>query len=265
MRSWVGMLSWLLAAAGAAGAAHAHDSWLAPGPAGVGATSLLFSTGNRYPRGESAPTVESVDASGCRDGTGKSHALRPLAGRNPTALVLQSTARAAVACWASLKAHEVTLDPRLVDVYFREIRPSDAVRQAYAAQAERGLGWHETYRKFARIERSGGRTPPEALRALRAPVGLPLEVVLLGEDLPRAGQPVELQVLSLGRPVAGLALELVSERNPLGVWGKSDAGGKLRFVLPFGGEWLVRGTLVEPGDAEGKWVSRFVTTTFEAQ
>jgi hypothetical protein len=255
-----------LAALAGSDAAHAHDSWLAPAPAGTtSATSLHFTTGNRYPRGESAPSPATLGTSGCVDGKGKVHALRPLASRDPSALHLRSPARGPVACWASLKAHEITLDSKLIDVYFREIRPPDSVRLAYAAHAERGVGWHETYSKFARIEGGGGRIAPEALRKLRAPVGMPLEVVLLGSEAPRAGQAVDLRVLAQGQPVAGLSLELVSERNPLGVWGKSDADGKLSFVLPFGGAWLVRGTLVEAGAAEGRWVSRFVTLAFAAK
>ena len=259
-------MAWVLAAGLAgAGAAQAHDSWLSPagGRANAG-TTVLFSTGNRYPRAESAPSPQSLEASGCVDGVGKTHPLRPLAAGQATSLALRSAARGAVACWASLQPHEITLEPRLVDVYFREIRPPQEVRRAYAEHAERGIAWQETYRKFARIERDTARAAPDTLRRLRAPIGLPLEVVLLGSDVVRAGQPVEFQALEKGRPVAGLSLELVSERNPLGVWSQSDAGGKLRFVPPFAGAWLVRGTLVEPGTVEGKWVSRFVTLAFDA-
>jgi hypothetical protein len=260
------VIAWTLAAGAlcAAGGALAHDSWLAPASSSVGGTALVFSTGNRYPRGESAPAPDSVAAAACVDGKGQRHKLNARAGRDPVALGMQSTARGPAACWATLHPHEVTLDARLVDVYFREIRPPAEIRAAYAEQAQRGHGWHETYTKFARIERSNGRTPPEALRHLRAPAGLPLEVVILGDQPVAAGAELAFQVLASGRPVPGLALELVSERNPLGIWTQADAQGRIRFTPPFAGAWLVRGTLVEPEGAPGRWRSRFVTLAFEA-
>lgn len=241
-----------------AGPAAAHDSWLEP--AGDGGIALR--TGNRYPAAESGASAASVGAAGCVDGAGRLHALRA-ASETVTALQLRTEARGPLACWAELKEHEITLAPALVERYLREIRPGDGVRAAWAEQQERGLPWVERYRKFARIERGTQDSAPDVLRRLRAPAGLPLEIVIDGEAPLRVGQSTTLRVLADGQPVAGLALELLSERSPVGIWARSDAQGLVQFRLPFGGQWLVRGTLLDSA-GEGRWRSRFVTLVFEA-
>jgi len=99
---------------------------------------------------------------------------------------------------------------------------------------------------------------------LRAPVGLPLELVIEGEEPLRAGAVARFRVLSAGEPVPRLAVELVSERSALGVWGRSDQDGRVQWRLPFGGAWLLRATLLE-SDGGDRWRSRFSTLAFEAQ
>jgi hypothetical protein len=61
-------------------------------------------------------------------------------------------------------------------------------------------------------------------------------------------------------------VELVSERNAVGVWRHTDASGMLRHELPFGGRWLLRGTelRLSPERAD-TWESRFVTLAVQAQ
>lgn len=244
--------------------AAAHDSWLADAPGARSAgTTLVLGTGNRYPLAETAPPAEAVAGAGCVDARGRRHALRA-AGWRSTALLLRSPAKGAAGCWAELTAHDITLAPALVDVYFREIRPPETVRAAWAAQAEQGLPWQERYRKFARIEQGSATVSAAQRRAIRAPLGLPLEIVVLGDAALRTGQPATFQVLLDGQPLAGLAVELVSERSPLGVWAQSDAKGEVRHVLPFAGSWLLRATWVAPAEAPGAWRSRFVTLAFEA-
>jgi len=208
----------------------------------------------RYPLAESAPA--GVEDAGCVDASGRRQPLKP-AGGTETALQLRTVASGPLGCWATLGAYEITLPPHLVEVYLREIRPPAQVRSTWTALQERGLPWAESYRKFARIESGTDAASEKVLRRLRAPQGLPLEIVVLGNAPLRAGELTEFQVLSQGQPVEGLAVELVSERSRLGVWGRSDAQGRLEHRLPFGGAWLLRATLLE---SEGeRWRSRFVT------
>jgi hypothetical protein len=224
----------LLAALLAAPLAQAHDSWLAPAAGG-----LAFTTGNRYPIGESAPAATSVGEAGCADARGRVRRLKPRA-LDERSLGLRGRLAGAVVCWATLRPHEITLDDDKVATYLREIRPPEALQARWAQLREAGQPWRERYSKYARIELGSGPGRP---------LGLPLEIVPEGSGTFR--------VLAHGKPVAGLSVELVSERSRYGVWQVSDAEGRLRHTLPFAGAWLLRATLLEP-DGDG-WVSRFVT------
>lgn len=263
MKRVVRLLGRALLAATAAGAslAMAHDSWLAP----QGAARLVLSTGERYPLATSAPPPASLAQAACVDGRGKTQSLRP--GALAEAALPLATAtpfHGPAGCWVELHAHTLTLTPELVEVYFREIRPPQSLRDAWAAQRQDGLEWHERYRKVARLERSRPGDAPAALRAVRAPRLLPVEIVIDGDAPLRAGQPTDFRVLARGQPVAGLAVELVGERSPLGLWSRTDADGRLRQVLPFAGPWLLRATLLQQDAEPGRWRSRFVTLAFDA-
>jgi hypothetical protein len=172
-------------------------------------------------------------------------------------------ARPPLACWIVLAAQDIVLEPALVQVYLKEIRPPAAVLADWDEMRRAGRGWQERYTKNARIEIDGGTDDPIALRALRQPAGLPLEIVVAGDRPLRAGERASFQVLAHGKPVAGLAVELLGERSSFGLWTRTDAAGSLQQVLPFPGRWLLRATLLE---REGQqWKSRFVTLAFEAR
>lgn len=246
-----------------------HDSWLSPSRAAAppGQIGLELATGNRYPVQEFSQAPDNVVRSACTDGT-VTLPLRPTHVRPKWLdLVVPAPQRPRpVSCWVELGAVETEIKPRAVNIYFAEIRASAAHRDAWAAIQARGLPWRETYRKFARIElAAAGDGPPMGVAASRRPVGLDLEIVVLGEQAIAVGQPLEFQVLRDGLPLAGFPVELVSEHSPLGVWGETDSAGKLRHRLPFAGRWLLRGTdlRVSARDPD-RWESRFVTLAIEA-
>ena len=249
---------WLVASQG-----WSHDSWLSParGAAPPGQVALELATGNRFPVQEFGQAARGVAQAGCVTAAGARLALRPL--REQARWLDLSAARPKgsdqpLSCWLELAAVEIEIEPRLVAVYFAEIRASAANRQAWAALQARGLPWRESYRKFARIELGPGA-------AARRPAGLDLEIVVLGDKPISVGEPLEFQVLRDGRPLAGFPVELVSERSALGIWRESDSDGKLRHRLPFAGRWLLRGTdLRTSGERPDTWESRFVTLAIEA-
>jgi hypothetical protein len=249
----------------AAGTAQAHDTWFSPGQDGK---LLELATGNRYPVQEVGPVAASLANAGCGDGESPRLALRALRGhpqRLDMAPAPGDAAQPPLACWAELHAADIELEPRLVQVYLAEIRAPAVIRNAWARLQERGLPWRERYRKFARIElASASALPPERRAAARQPVGMALEIVVLGSEPVAVGEPVAFQVLRDGRPLAGFPVELVSERNALGVWRETDAQGMLRHRLPFGGRWLLRGTdLRASATHPDRWESRFVTLALE--
>ena len=249
---------------------RSHDSWLSPSrdAAPPGQVVLELATGNRYPRQEYNQSAASVSQGACTDGA----VTTPLQPLTVQAQWLDLAARVpqggggALSCWLELAQAEVEIAPRLVQVYFADIRTPAANRQAWAALQARGLPWRETYRKFARIELAQpGETPAAQLAAARRPAGLELEIVVLGHQPIAVGQPLAFQVLRGGRPLPAFPVELVSERSPLGVWRETDGDGKLTHSLPFAGRWLLRGTdLHLSAQRPDTWESRFVTLAIEA-
>ena len=253
----------------AASQGRSHDSWLSPsrvdGPNGP--LVLELATGSRYPVQESSQAPASVAQSGCTDGAARMP-LRPHR-VHPRWLDLRAGVAepgAPVGCWVELAPADIEIEPARVEVYFAEIKASSAHREAWAAMRARGMPWRETYRKFARIELAWAPAAPAArIAAARRPVGLDLEIVPLGSQPITVGQPVEFQVIRAGQPLAGLPVELVSERSALGIWSSTDAEGKLRHNLPFAGRWLLRGTdLRLSARHAGTWESRFVTLAIDA-
>jgi hypothetical protein len=254
----------------AAAQGRCHDSWLSParGAAPPGQLVLELATGNRYPVQQFSQSPASVAAARCSDGAG-TMPLRPLSAQ-PQWLELGAgitEGSQAISCWVELAPVETEIEPRVVEIYFNEIRTSTENRQAWAAMRARGLPWRESYGKFARIELApAGNVRTADLAAVRQPAGLDLEIVVLGQRAITVNQPLEFQVLRDGQPLAGFPVELVSERSALGIWRETDADGKLRHSLPFAGRWLLRGTdLRQSAQRAGSWESRFVTLAIEAR
>jgi uncharacterized GH25 family protein len=91
-----------------------------------------------------------------------------------------------------------------------------------------------------------------------------LEIVPLGDPLMRPGEERSFQVLRDGRPLAGLAIELISGQLRYARWSSTDADGRVSFGLPFAGPWLLRGTdLRLSTEQPDTWVSRFATLSLE--
>ncbi|HSW17564.1 MAG TPA: DUF4198 domain-containing protein [Ramlibacter sp.] len=251
----------------AAAPAAAHDSWLgvsldAPGLR----TSLALATGQRFPIAQSGLPPSSVADSACIDGAGQRLALTPDTPTD-TALLLTVTGApvGALSCWAQTQPHEVQLTPQLVEVYLREIQPPPEVRAAWQSLRQQGAVWRERYVKHARVERlSAEALSPQSITALRSPTGAALEMVISGAEPVRVGSPLRVRVLRDGAPLAGQAVELVSERSPLGIWQRSDERGEVAYTLPFGGRWLLRATRVTPPNApDGLWQGLFSTLLLE--
>lgn len=211
--------------------AFAHDTWFVRE---AGALQLV--TGNRFPIADLR--VPQVARSACNTGT----------------------------CWAELPDYDIELDPSRIELYLREIHADAATRATWARWQADGLPWRERYRKFARIDWDVASASIEQRARARAPVGDGFELAVLGGERIAAGREVAFQLLRDGQPVADFPLELVSERQRFGAWRRTDAQGIVRVALPFGGQWLLRGTQLAPSkDEPGRWDSRFVTLVVEVR
>ena len=253
----------------APGAASAHDSWFVPQPATPrGELSLALGTGTQYPKFELPIAIEQVADTGCQGPDVRPEALRRQADR-ANALLLRTArpvpATAVLSCWAQLVPIDVAIEPPIVERYFTEIRPPDAVRERWAALQARGVGWQERYVKHARIEIDGVAPPPEAFATEPLPLGM--DVLMRAPRRPlRVGDEVEFQVLRDGQPLADFNVELRSDLSPVGLWQRTDAEGRVRQALPLAARWVLRGTDLRPSaDRPDAWDSRFVTLIFDVQ
>src|SRR5512133_832562 len=194
------MASLAAALCAAAGPAIAHDSWLSPAREATGAgVALEFTTGTRFPAQEFGPGAASLARAACVDAGGQRTPLRPVQ-EHPRWLDLALAATDGVpapplSCWAQLQPAEIELEPRIVSIYFADIRATATTRAAWASLQQRGVPWRERYRKFARIELADAHAlPAGALAAARRPVGLDLEIVIRGDRRVAVGEEVEFQV-----------------------------------------------------------------------
>ena len=251
-----------------AGEASAHDTWLnPPDDSARGLLTMTLTTGERFPVQETSMRAENIVASGCLDGRGQLHEFRPRESAQ-SALVLRTRAgnEPVLACWVRTQVFEVQIEPPLVEVYLKEIQAPASVVQAWEAQRSQGVVWQEAYAKTARIELLRSSKAQGGIAATRVPTGRGLELLPVGDDPVRAGSTLLVQVLLDGRPLAGQAVELVSERNPLGIWRRSDAQGRVQYPVPFTGRWLLRATyLLPPEGPERKWRSQFGTLAVQAR
>jgi Domain of unknown function (DUF4198) len=247
-----------LALAGAALPASAHDTWFAPQPAAAGPVALALGTGNQFPLLESGIAAKYLVRSGCRSGDA-AVALQP-AGDAPNALLLHALAEPeqALTCWAQSTPFEVALTPDKIALYFKDIRASAAVRDAWSKLNARGVNWHERYTKHARIELN-----PSAAAA--ATVDMAMDAVLESPPhTPRVGELLQFRVLRDGQPLPDFAVELRGDRSGFGVWRKTDTEGRVRITAPLAGRWVLRGTdLRVSNDDPDRWDSRFVTLAFD--
>lgn len=244
-------------------AAAAHDTWFERLPStSKGEVALALGTGTRFPGFEFPIGLEQIVASGCR-GDGVVAAPLALLADRPDSIRLRSAAPVSpstpLACWAQLVPFEVEIEPPIVQIYLDEINALPVVRAAWAEQRARGVRWRESYTKHARIELGSGAG------VKTAPVPMAMDALLDASRRPvRRGDAVVLQVLRDGKPLAGLPVEIHSDRSQLGFWRQTDADGRVRLTMPLAGRWLLRGTDLRQDERDrDRWVSRFVTLAFD--
>lgn len=241
--------------------ALAHDTWFEPQPATErGEAVFALGTGNQFPTLESAVRWDAVTSAGCRDGQGRSVPLRWMADQ-PTRLMVRSTrplpGSATLACMARLMPEQITLDNATVDLYFKEARPSEAVRERWKLLSERGVAWRETYTKLARIMKGGLVTADDTSQGLDVRFENTAPVL-------RVGHTLALQVLRDGKPLAGQMMEMRNDLSPIGIWRQSDEHGRIQFPLPLAARWLLRGVdLRAAAQDELLWESHFLTVALE--
>lgn len=231
--------------------AQAHDTWFEALPGGV---ELALGTGNLYPQRESGIDAVHLRQQGCSTPAGGA-ALNPQ--RNVDDALILAIPPGAASCWAQLAPFEIELPADKIGLYLKEVRPPQAIVDAWAAMQARGLPWRERYVKHSRIEIG----TPFATAA--SPMDFDMRLTSSG---PQVGQPLQIQVLRDGVPLPDLAVELRSERTRFGLWRRTDADGRLSFQPPLPGHWIARAVdLRLSTERPDTFDSRFITLAFEVK
>jgi Domain of unknown function (DUF4198) len=243
------------------GSASAHDTWFERlENTERGEAVLALGTGNQFPAFDTPLRIDSVKVAGCGDTAGKGVSLRWMADQ-PTRMLMRTTrpvpSGTALSCLARLATAEVSIDNPTVELYFKEVQPSEAVRARWARLRDKGVKWQESYTKLARIMMPGNMASGDTSQ------GLDLRVENTNPVL-RVGDTLQVQMLRNGQPLPGIAMELRNDLSPIGIWRKSDEQGRISFPLPLAARWMLRGVDLRPAsDASERWESDFLSVAFE--
>lgn len=234
--------------------ASAHDTWFHSPSGSTAGLEVKLGTGNRYPVLETGVGAEYLERQGCR-GAGASDAEQAMTpARNEAYALVLRLQPLAQTCWAQLVPLDLELTADLVTVYLREVQASAEIHGLWRQMQTQGLPWKERYTKHARID--WGAAP--GVSSVSAPMTM---------DIVRTGGPTpgwHFQVLREGLPLAGQAIELISESATQGIWRRTDVQGRLAWPALPAGRWLLRGTQLRLSmDDPTRWDSGFVTLAFE--
>ncbi len=244
-----------LAAVTLAFTASAHDTWFEPLPNG----SLSLGTGNRFPVNEIAVDDKFFVKSGCVAVDGKARSLDKQRFTDKATLLRSKDRVGAepLTCFVQLQPFDIDLPADKIEIYFKEIRPSDAALAAWADLKARGLPFKERYTKSARIDIGADASSQPTGTAMDALRVSPRGALTVGTE-------AVFQVLRDGKPLPDFPVELINERSPIGLWNRTDADGRIRAKLPLPGRWLLRGTELKLAESDAtRWESQFITYAFE--
>lgn len=242
---------------------RAHDAWIEPTEFHPAAGSIVGARlrvgqnliGDPLPR-DSARIREFVvaDSSGRRplighDGDDPAGVLRVAA---PGLLVIGYHSHPSVVTEASQQFERYLAEEGLDAIAAERARSgaTDSVRELFSRCAKS-------------LVLSGPAGADQADRAL----GFTLELV--AERNPygaRAGDELPVRLTYEGRPLAGALVVAINRDDPAGkLAARSDGDGRVRFVLPRGGFWLIKAVhmIPAPAGADAQWQSFWASLTFD--
>jgi uncharacterized GH25 family protein len=162
----------------------------------------------------------------------------------------------------------VRLEAEAFESYLRD-EGLDRVIATRAALGESQQPGIEIFSRNAKamLVAPGAATSGDAQR-WRRPVGLTLELVPETDPRPlAAGGTFALRLLYRGKPLAGALVKAYpKDGNERRLSTRTDAQGRLRFVLPEGGIWLISAVhmIDAPAASGARWESLWSSLTFDA-
>lgn len=247
--------------------AAAHEFWIEPAnfrpPVGKPVNIQLL-VGQEF-RGDtmiylpqSFERFVTVNAQGARNIPG-------LAGDDPAARLTPAEPGLLLIAYQSTR-YSLDIDAATFKTYLDK-EGLDSVRALRMQRGEQDKPVHEVYSRCAKslLAVDGRDTGLDAKR----PTGLHLELVPLTPVYRlKPGQPIEVQLLYEGQPLAGAQVMELAKKNPKKkLLTRTDAEGHARIVLPQADVWLLSAVhmIPAPADAKADWESFWASLTFETK
>ena len=244
----------------------AHDTWLSPSSysADVGKPITFdLTSGMEFPTLDAAIKPERVAKAGFRV-AGDEGALKDFkSGEHALRTEHAFTREGAAIVWLQLSPKDIELSDDDVAHYLEEIRASDEVQRAWAAQKGKQK-WKELYTKCAKTCVAVGTA--DAGRSSAEQVGMALEFVPLADPTSlRAGEQAKFKLLRHGQPLANTAVALHREGDKGPRYETTDSEGVVTFQLEKSGPSMLATVHLRPPNADGPWQSEFSTFTFDVK
>lgn len=252
----------LLALALTAGIVLAHDTWLLPERFTAAVNTPLFldlTSGMAFPNSETSIKPERIDKAQYRLG-GQVEALSDFSSAPKSLRLKAELSQVGVATiWVELKPRALELTPAQVQDYFGEIGAPASLRREWAMTKE-PKRWREVYTKHAKTFVQVGDTSD---RSWAEPVGMAFEIVPEKDPTRlKRGEIFPVRLLANGQPLINFPLGIVRAGSAKGQTRKTDAEGRVRFLLARSGRWLLRCTkLRKSTQTNVEWESDFSTLT----
>ncbi len=189
-------------------------------------------------------------------------------GADPAGTIVLRQPGIAIALYRS-RPSPVRLEAEAFESYLRDegLDPVIATRAAHGESQQPGIEIFSRNAK-AMLVASGPGSAGSDVQRWRRPVGLTLELVPESDPRPlAAGGTFAVRLLYLGKPLEGaLVKAFPKDGNERRLSARSDAQGRVRFVLPEGGIWLLSTVhmIDAPAASGARWESLWASLTFDA-
>ena len=249
----------------AASSALAHDTWILPASGSVrpgAALSFDITSGMAFPALDHAITADRLAAASFRLRGKTSNISKRDAGKQALKLTATLGENGIAAVWAESKPKFIELTPKQVDEYLEEIGAADTVGREWKALGA-DAKWRENYTKHTKTFVRVGEPGQDS--SWKEPTGMAFEIV--PEQDPTAlssGDRLTVRLIKAGKPLPDFPVGLVAAGTKTGSIQKTDAQGRVSFLLDRAGWWLLRATDIERSSKPDiDWESHFITLTFQ--
>lgn len=251
----------LMAALLAAPPALAHDFWIEPSifrPVPGTSVALRLFVGQEF-KGDSVPYFPQKFERYIAAGPAGTQAIPGVLGDEPAG-ALTPGAPGLYAIGLQTKPDSVSFD---TSEEFEQYLLKEGLERNLALHKKRrqpGKKIQETYFRCAKSLIVAGASGNDADRVL----GFPLE--LIAETSPYRGAGLRLRLLYKGKPLSGALVIAFNKAEPLAkLKARTDDNGRVEFVLPRSGVWLVTSVHMIPASFFSRydWNSLWASLTFE--